>query len=423
MNGDFCVNKDEFYEICDKIGILVWQEFPFVGDERPENASYQDTLKRESESILERLNSHPSVIMWSAGSRLPKSPSASDTAKDAPLHETRHNLEEVFKNFKRHFSTDIAAQNDMVAPFIDPEKMFGAVEGPYLNLLGDGEKTEALTYVENSSSNAFAGFGCPSPAPFDYISGYISEDETQALRDFPAEFDRLHANENASMPDDRSDDSIMSSWRLHGLIDAYQTRDTWFNVNGIYSYYYKTGSVEECCSLGQMLQGVCCKAMFEAIRRKRSPMAMFWCFNEPYPHFANSSIISYPNVLHLSYFDIRMALRDKMLSLKFGKLRLKAGTEAAVEIWALNDLRDALEGTSYKIFIDIEDILDEPYEIFSSEFGKIEGFTSKKIGECCFTVPGAEYAQNSAFAPKTFTLMVKCENSDLSNSYTMFIEY
>ena len=56
--------SDDFYDICDELGIMVWQEFIFGGDMVPGGADFQDNVRQEAIEQVERLRDHPSIVLW-----------------------------------------------------------------------------------------------------------------------------------------------------------------------------------------------------------------------------------------------------------------------------------------------------------------------------------------------------------------------
>jgi beta-mannosidase len=56
--------SDDFYDICDELGIMVWQEFIFGGDMVPGGRNFQDNVKQEAIEQVERLRDHPSIVLW-----------------------------------------------------------------------------------------------------------------------------------------------------------------------------------------------------------------------------------------------------------------------------------------------------------------------------------------------------------------------
>lgn len=56
--------SDDFYDICDELGLMVWQEFAFGGDMIPGDVPYQENVRREAIDQIKRLRDHPSIVVW-----------------------------------------------------------------------------------------------------------------------------------------------------------------------------------------------------------------------------------------------------------------------------------------------------------------------------------------------------------------------
>jgi beta-mannosidase len=56
--------SDDFYDICDELGIMVWQEFMFGGDMIPGDVSFQENVRHEAIDQIKRLRDHPSIVIW-----------------------------------------------------------------------------------------------------------------------------------------------------------------------------------------------------------------------------------------------------------------------------------------------------------------------------------------------------------------------
>ena len=62
--------KRAFYDLCDEMGILVWQEFPFAGailDRFPRDRVFLDFVRGECAAIVSALRNHPSLVVWCGG--------------------------------------------------------------------------------------------------------------------------------------------------------------------------------------------------------------------------------------------------------------------------------------------------------------------------------------------------------------------
>jgi len=56
--------SDDFYDICDELGLMVWQEFAFGGDMIPGDVAYQGNVRLEAIDQIKRLRDHPSIVIW-----------------------------------------------------------------------------------------------------------------------------------------------------------------------------------------------------------------------------------------------------------------------------------------------------------------------------------------------------------------------
>jgi beta-mannosidase len=56
--------SDEFYSICDQLGIMVWQDFMFGNDWQPGTYAFKQNIEAEAEDQVRRLRNHPSIVIW-----------------------------------------------------------------------------------------------------------------------------------------------------------------------------------------------------------------------------------------------------------------------------------------------------------------------------------------------------------------------
>ena len=55
---------DEFYSICDELGIMVWQDFMFGNDWQPGTYDFKLNIEAEADDQVRRLRNHPSIVVW-----------------------------------------------------------------------------------------------------------------------------------------------------------------------------------------------------------------------------------------------------------------------------------------------------------------------------------------------------------------------
>jgi beta-mannosidase len=56
--------SDEFYSICDQLGIMVWQDFMFGNDWQPGTYDFKLNIEAEADDQVRRLRNHPSIVVW-----------------------------------------------------------------------------------------------------------------------------------------------------------------------------------------------------------------------------------------------------------------------------------------------------------------------------------------------------------------------
>ncbi|NVM17230.1 MAG: glycoside hydrolase family 2 protein [Candidatus Lokiarchaeota archaeon] len=53
-----------FYDLCDELGILIWQDFPFACAVYPYDEEFVENFKKEATHNIKRLRNHPSLALW-----------------------------------------------------------------------------------------------------------------------------------------------------------------------------------------------------------------------------------------------------------------------------------------------------------------------------------------------------------------------
>jgi beta-mannosidase len=62
--GGGIYEQDVFYELCDRLGLMVWQDFMFACGEYPERPWFLQLVKDEASKAITRLRNHPSIAIW-----------------------------------------------------------------------------------------------------------------------------------------------------------------------------------------------------------------------------------------------------------------------------------------------------------------------------------------------------------------------
>ncbi len=72
--GGGVLEKECFYDICDELGIMVWQEFPLsssgIDNYPPEDEQFISEMVKVAKSYIARRGHHASLVIWSGGNEL-----------------------------------------------------------------------------------------------------------------------------------------------------------------------------------------------------------------------------------------------------------------------------------------------------------------------------------------------------------------
>ena len=62
--GGGLYESEDFYELCDSLGIMVWQDMAFACGMFPSDSTYLSNVKEEVKDNVRRLRNHPSLVLW-----------------------------------------------------------------------------------------------------------------------------------------------------------------------------------------------------------------------------------------------------------------------------------------------------------------------------------------------------------------------
>ena len=68
--GGGLYEDDDFYELADELGLLVWQDFHFSCSLYPADAAFLENVKVEAEEAVRRLRNHASVALWNGNNEI-----------------------------------------------------------------------------------------------------------------------------------------------------------------------------------------------------------------------------------------------------------------------------------------------------------------------------------------------------------------
>jgi beta-mannosidase len=101
---------DEFYSICDELGIMVWQDFMFGNDWQPGTYAFKLNIEAEAEDQVRRLRNHPSIVVWSGNNETEVALNWGDRAK-LPLETKWQMWQDYLTEFSGILSRVVARLN------------------------------------------------------------------------------------------------------------------------------------------------------------------------------------------------------------------------------------------------------------------------------------------------------------------------
>ena len=353
MWGGSPVAKEAFFKLCDKKGIMVWQDFILSCNNYPDEKHYLDVLSREATSIAKRLRKHPSLACWCGGNELFKEWSGMD---DQSLALRRLNA--------------ITLELTPLIPFQMASPLMGVAHGPYrfkiFPEIAGKDGVNVIEFWPKQKFTAYTEFGFSSMSPIETIRKIIPPEEIK----FPIE--------------------QTDSWILH---HAFKNKSRWAGIDAIHSKQYittkifgSTKTLEEHIEKTQFLQAQILRFMFEECRRQKPfcSMALNWCYNDVWECAGNLSIIAYPAIKKQAFHSVKAACRPVLASARFNKLVLRPSEKLEAELFVLNDTHKGIGPLDIVAKIEIDGkthILGE----FKSQ--RTAPNRNTEVGKCNFEIP------------------------------------
>ena len=160
--GGGAINRRLFYDLADRYGIMLWQEFPLGCTDHEGNEHYRDVLAAEAQAMVKTLRRHPSIVLWCGGN-------------------------ELFLPHSGMGPTDrLVRMLASICYDLDPERLFipttpypGAFHGPYtFDCFGQGGFGQAVDHVgfcNSAPPGAYNECGIAGPAPASVIRRSAAE--------------------------------------------------------------------------------------------------------------------------------------------------------------------------------------------------------------------------------------------------------
>ena len=366
--GGCGIFKPKFYDLCDRYGIMVWQEFMLACNLYSDDEKYLKILKKEATSIVRCLRCHPSLIFYCGGNELFNDWSG--------MTEQSHPL---------RLLNSVCFEEDRNRPFIYTSPVSGMAHGGYV--FRDDDGNEIFNRFINSEKTAYTEFGCPSIADRDILERIIPDNEINTLA-----------------PTD--------SWKVHHAFGSWGEK-RWACPDVIEHYFGKQKSIDGYISASQRLQCFGYKLCFEEARRQwgHCSMALNWCFNEPWLCAANNSLISYPDRKKPAFEAVKTALKPISASARIPKYSYMAGEKLEFEVWYHNEtLSKVCDKVTVKVILNDDVIYASAWET-----GEIAPMSNRKGLAVSFTLP-------DNYQKQFLKIVLETENPEAANDYEILFD-
>ncbi|MDF1548095.1 MAG: glycoside hydrolase family 2 TIM barrel-domain containing protein [Bacteroidales bacterium] len=323
--GGGIYEDDVFYDLCDKYGILVWQDFMFACSMYPGNEEFLANIKQEAKDNVIRLRNHPSIALWCGNNEIDVA--WSEHSEGGWGWKQQYNDEqhkEIWTAYEKIFHEILPnAVNEY-----DPGKAYwpsSPMAGP----------KQSASYTSTSGDMHYWGVwhGKEPFSAFDEKRArFMSE---YGFQSFP----ELSTVKKYALPEDFNIESeVMAAHQRSGIGNL--------RIKEYMSWYYKTPKdFETFLYVGQVLQAEGIKMGIEAHRRDMpyNMGTLYWQINDCWPVASWSSMDYYGKWKALQYF-VKKAFEDVLIS------PFLAGDSVAIFI-----VSDKLENTKAKIKLELLD--------------------------------------------------------------------
>jgi beta-mannosidase len=355
--------KAHFYQRCDELGLLVFQEYP-IACGLGISESYFRQLQAEARHIARSLRRHPSVFLFSGGNENYHYWGMLD--RDEPRLKEAARLAQIAVNGGK--------------PFDHPEWLAGAAKrydepvhlilggvtaelAPhclYQNtspMEGEGEVHGIWTWNPQIGDHRYRGFD----TLYDYWLAadqhIYSEASVSSIAN--AETIRDVTGKRTDLLPASSEETWKLHHAFHGAWDQHPF--LWLDLPSTEKIFGPIRRLSELIVFNQYLQGEGGRFMIEELRRKQphTTGVLWWGVNEPWPGLAGNALIDYFGRQKLSWPMITNAFSPTILSLRYPAIEPRP---LRGELWISCNAPEGFTGRYRAEVLDEKNKLIEQYD-------------------------------------------------------------
>jgi len=316
--------SDDFYDICDELGIMVWQEFAFGGDMIPGDIPFQENVRQEAIEQIKRLRDHPSIVIWCGNNEVETGWYHWGDRQEFKESISAANRERVWQDYVIMFADILKSA---VTQYADPVPYWPSSPSANFEEITDNQHNGDMHYWQVWHAQAPAEDYTKQFPRFMTEYGFQSFPEMRTIRTFankPEDFDIHSSVMQAHQKNKGGNERILT----------YMLRE-----------YNQPKDFESFVYLSQVQQAEIIKIGAEHLRRQR-PRTMgglYWQLNDCWPVASWASIDYYGRWKALHYYARRFY--DDVLVSPFLH-------DNKVDVYVVSDKLQPLTGTIHTRLLD-----------------------------------------------------------------------
>lgn len=305
--GGGLIERELFYDLCDRNGVMVWQEFIQSSsglDNIPsEHPDFLAALRDTATEALKTRRNHVSLTFWSGGNELME-------ADSTPVTYGNRNIAMLRALALEHNPEALMLPTSASGPreFADPDRPGGNhdVHGPWKYQGPQGH----YAFYNRSDSQLHSEFGVDGMSTMESLCAILSPEHRRV----------------ASMADD-------IVWRHHG-----EWWDTLERDQAIFGEF-PADDLEGFVMCSQFIQAEGLRYAVEANRRRAFANAgsIVWQFNEPWPNVSCTCVVDYALRPKLVYYALADAYRPVNPNLQYDSLTWSRGEAFTAKVFLTSD--------------------------------------------------------------------------------------
>lgn len=351
--GGGLIEKEDFYDLCDENGILIWQEFIQSSsgiDNKPcQDPDFLSLLEKAAAAAVKEKRNHVSLAVYSGGNELMDEPDRPSGYENPNLSLLKGIVER--EDGRRGFLPTSASGP---REFVTKEK--GVSHDVHGNWRYEGNPGHYELYGE--SDNLFhSEFG------MDGVT------EVKSLKRFLAEKDLY--------PTPMSGNAF---WQHHG-----EWWGTYFRDCEMFGDIPKQKEyLETFVRCSQYMQAEGLRFILEADRRRafRNSGTIIWQLNEPWPNSSCTNLVDYYGETKAAYYQTRHSYEGRHVSMDYRSLTMPAGSEMEFPLYVSND-EEAFGG---RVTVRLRNLWGKVLDEKEMDAG-VEGNRSTFVGNYRATIP------------------------------------